>query len=194
MIDPIDGTRDFLRGEDGYAVMIGLCLEGRPVLGVVAKPATGDTWLGVVGSGAWHEHADGHRTPLRVSTVTQASAIRLVASKSHRTDYYERFCRALGITDDLAQGSVGLKVAMVAQGSRDLYVYPGSHAKIWDSCGPEAILTAAGGTITDSDGQPLRYTQPELRNLRGMIASNGRVHELALEATRACAELKRAHG
>ena len=84
---------------------------------------------------------------------------------------------------------------MVAQGLRDLYVYPGSHAKIWDSCGPEAILTAAGGKITDSDGQPLRYTQPELRNLRGMIASNGRVHELALEAT-ACmrAEVRPAPG
>lgn len=195
MIDPIDGTQDFLRGDDGYVVMIGLCVEGRPALGVVAQPATGDTWLGVVGSGAWHERADGNRTPLRVSEVTEASAIRLVASKSHRTDYYERFCRSLGITDELAQGSVGLKVAMVAQGLRDLYVYPGSHAKLWDSCGPEAILTAAGGQITDSDGQPLRYTQPELRNLRGMIASNGRVHDLALAATaRMRAEVKPAHG
>lgn len=194
MIDPIDGTRDFLRGENGYAVMIGLCVEGRPLLGVVAQPATGDTWLGVVGHGAWQERADGSRTPLRVSAVTRASAIRLVASKSHRTDYYERFCHTLGITDDLALGSVGLKVAMVAQGSRDLYVYPGSHAKIWDSCGPEAILTAAGGKLTDSDGQPLRYTQPELRNLRGMVASNGHVHELALEATHACAEVRLARG
>jgi 3'(2'), 5'-bisphosphate nucleotidase len=181
MIDPIDGTSDFLRGEVGYVVMIGLCLDGRPTLGVVEQPATGDLWMGVVGDGAWKEPARGDRRPLRVSTVDQAGAIRLVASKSHRSDYYARFCRALGITDELALGSVGLKVAMVSEGARDLYVYPGGQTKIWDSCAPEAILAAAGGRVTDSDGQPLCYTLPELRNPRGLIASNGLVHQLALE-------------
>jgi 3'(2'), 5'-bisphosphate nucleotidase len=195
MIDPIDGTSDFLRGEDGFVVMIGLCQEGRPTLGAVAQPSTGDVWLGVVGIGAWKEGADGRRVPLRVSAVAEPTAIRLVASKSHRSEYYERFRRALGITDELALGSVGLKVAAVSEGLRDLYVYPGGQTKIWDSCGPEAILTAAGGKITNRDGQPLLYTQPELRNLRGIIASNGRVHDLAVEAVaRLRADASRAHG
>ena len=182
MVDPIDGTSDFLRGDAGYVVMIGLCLEGLPALGVVAQPATGCVWTGVVGAGAWKELPGGDRTPLQVSAVRYARDIRLVASKSHRSDYYERFRRSLGITAELALGSVGLKVAMVSEGSRDLYVYPGSQTKIWDSCGPQAILVAAGGKVTDSDGNPLRYTQPELRNSRGMVASNGLVHELALDA------------
>ena len=88
----------------------------------------------------------------------------------------------MGITDELALGSVGLKTAMVAQGARDLYVYPGGQTKIWDTCAPEAILAAAGGRVTDSDGNPLCYTRPELRNQRGVIASNGLVHDLALAA------------
>jgi 3'(2'), 5'-bisphosphate nucleotidase len=182
MIDPIDGTRDFLRGEPGYVVMLGLCIEGRPMVGAVAQPTTGNVWMGAVGTGAWKEHPDGTRRSIRVSAIAQAKDIRLVSSKSHRTDYYERFRRALGITDEFALGSVGLKVALVAEGSRDLYVYPGSQTKIWDSCGPEAILIAAGGTMTDSDGNAVCYTNLSLHNPRGLVASNGPVHTPALAA------------
>ncbi len=197
MIDPIDGTRDFLRGEAGYVVMLGLCIEGRPRVGVVVQPVTGTSWMGVVGAGAWKVTADGTRAPLRVSNVKDAKDIRLVASKSHRSQYYERFRRALGITDELALGSVGLKVAMVSEGVRDLYVYPGGQTKIWDSCGPEAILTAAGGRMTDSDGNALCYTSLTLPNPRGLLASNGLVHTQALGAVaRLRAEISagQAHG
>ena len=182
MIDPIDGTRDFLRGEPGYVVMIGLCIEGRPRVGVVAQPTTGNVWLGALGMGAWKEGTLGTREPVRISGIEDSKSIRLVSSKSHRTEYYELFRRALGITDELALGSVGLKVALIAEGSRDLYVYPGSQTKIWDSCGPEAILTAAGGKVTDSEGNALCYTNLTLHNPRGLVASNGLVHAQALEA------------
>ncbi len=182
MIDPIDGTRDFLRGEPGYVVMIGLCIDGRPKVGAVAQPVTGNVWLGAVGAGAWKEGPGGEREPIRRSAIAETKQIRLVSSKSHRTEYYERFRRALGITDEFALGSVGLKVSLVAEGTRDLYVYPGSQTKIWDSCGPEAILTAAGGTMTDSDGKALCYTNLTLHNPRGLVASNGLVHAKALEA------------
>ena len=182
MIDPIDGTRDFVRGDPGYVVMIGLCVQGRPAVGVTVQPTTGNLWMGAAGAGAWKEQPGRSREPLRVSTVRETHDIRLVASKSHRSDYYERFRRALGITDELSLGSVGLKVALIAEGSRDLFVYPGSQTKIWDSCGPEAILTAAGGMVTDSDGNALHYTESAVHNPRGMVASNGLVHAQAIEA------------
>ncbi len=182
MIDPIDGTRDFLRGESGYVVMIGLCYEGRPLVGAVAQPDTGAIWLGAAGVGAWKEASDGTRARLAVSTVDAANQIRLVSSKSHRSDYYRRFCGLLGITDEISLGSVGLKVSTIAEAARDLYVYPGSQTKIWDSCAPEAILFAAGGRITDSDGIPLSYLKAGLENPRGVVASNGRVHDQALAA------------
>lgn len=182
MIDPIDGTRDFLRGEPGYVVMVGFCFEGRPAAGAVAQPTTGTLWLGATGAGAWKESPNGDREALAVSTVTEPKAIRLVSSKSHRSEYYQRLRSSLGITDELALGSVGLKVSLIAEGSRDLYVYPGSQTKIWDSCAPEAILTAAGGTLTDSAGGLLSYTEARLQNLHGMVASNGHIHQQALDA------------
>jgi 3'(2'), 5'-bisphosphate nucleotidase len=181
MIDPIDGTSDFLRGEPGYVVMVGFCFEGRPAVGAVAQPATGAVWLGATGVGSFKEAPGGQRQPLAVSSVAEPRAIRLVSSKSHRSDYYQRFRNALGITDELAVGSVGMKVSLVAEGSRDLYVYPGSQTKIWDSCAPEAILTAAGGKLTDSDGAPLCYSDARLQNPRGVVASNGHIHQQALD-------------
>ena len=87
-----------------------------------------------------------------------------MASKTHRTRDVDDFRRALGIDDEVNVGSVGLKVAMVADARRDLYVYPGSRTKLWDTCGPEAVLIAAGGRLTDVHGQPLDYTRPDLQN------------------------------
>jgi 3'(2'), 5'-bisphosphate nucleotidase len=77
-------------------------------------------------------------------------------------------------------GGVGLKVAMVADGSRDLYVYPGGRTKIWDSCAPEAIIIAAGARLTDTYGQPLSYDTPDLLNRKGLVASNGPLHDLVV--------------
>ncbi len=181
MIDPIDGTRDFVRGDPGYVVMLGLCVKGRPTVGVVAQPVTGSLWMGALGTGAWKELPRAERQALRTSGVRIPSDIRLVASKSHRSEYYERFRHALGITDEMALGSVGLKVALIAEGSRDLYVYPGGQTKIWDSCAPEAILASAGGRMTDREGNQLRYTDGSLHNSRGLVASNGLVHEQAID-------------
>jgi 3'(2'), 5'-bisphosphate nucleotidase len=180
MVDPIDGTRDFIRGENGHAVMIGLCIDGRPKVGVVSQPPTGITWAGAVGETAWKEQADGTRTPLHPSVRKQPPGIRLVASKSHRTQDIDLFRKALGISDEINVGGVGLKVAMVADGDRDLYVYPGGRTKIWDSCAPEAIIVAAGGRITDTYGDPLVYHEPDLLNRRGLIASNGPLHDLVV--------------
>jgi 3'(2'), 5'-bisphosphate nucleotidase len=180
MVDPIDGTRDFIRGENGYAVMIGLCIDGRPQVGVVSQPPTGVTWAGAVGETAWREQPGQPRTPLHPSARKEPPGIRLVASKSHRTHDIDLFRQALGIADEINVGGVGLKVAMVADGSRDLYVYPGGRTKIWDSCAPEAIIIAAGGRLTDTHGQPLVYDQPDLLNRNGLIASNGPLHDLVV--------------
>ena len=184
MVDPIDGTRDFIAGDTGFAVMIGLCLDGRPRLGVLALPATGELYGAVVGvrdTRGFREDRDGTRGPLGTSSLAAPPGIRLVASKSHRTRDVDTFRQALGITDELNVGSIGVKVAMVADARRDLYVYPGSRTKIWDTCAPEAVLLAAGGRITDVHGQPLRYTDPDLTNRRGIVASNGPLHDRVLE-------------
>jgi 3'(2'), 5'-bisphosphate nucleotidase len=180
MVDPIDGTSDFILGDSGFVVMIGLVVGGRPTVGAVAHPPTGRVFAGVVGHGAWVEGADGGRAPLHTSTVASPPDIRLVASKTHRTHRIDAVKKALQITDEISVGSVGLKIGLVSEATRDLYVYTGGRTKIWDTCGPEAVLVAAGGKMTDVDGKLLVYDQPELYNRRGIVASNGPLHDFVI--------------
>ena len=182
MVDPIDGTRDFIRGQPGYVVMIGLCLDGRPVLGVVAHPSTGTVWSGVVGQAAWRDRTDGTRAPMRTSALAEPAGVRIVVSQSRRSPQIDAFRRALGVTDEMTVGSVGMKVALVSQGERDLYLYPGEQTKLWDTCGPEAILIAAGGRMSDMDGRPLDYSKADLNNRNGVVASNGPLHDHVIRA------------
>jgi 3'(2'), 5'-bisphosphate nucleotidase len=182
MVDPIDGTRDFIRGQPGYVVMIGLCLDGQPALGAVAHPITGTLWSGVVGQAAWRDQSDGTRVPVRTSALAEPRGVRIVVSQSRRSPQIDVFRRALGVTDEMTVGSVGMKVALVCQGERDLYLYPGEQTKLWDTCGPEAILIAAGGRMTDMDGHPLVYTKADLNNRNGVVASNGPLHEHVIQA------------
>ena len=176
MVDPIDGTSDFILGDTGFAVMIGLLIDGVPTVGVVSQPTSHKTYAGVVGEGAWMDTPDG-RTALRTSALSGPPGIRLVASKTHRTPRVDAVKRALGITDEMNIGSVGLKIGLVAENVRDLYVYTGGRTKIWDTCGPEAILVAAGGRVSDLDDKPLSYATTDLYNRRGIIASNGPLHD-----------------
>ena len=182
MVDPIDGTRDFILGHDGYAVMIGLCIDGLPTVGAVSQPVTGKTYTGIAGVGAWLDRRESPdvRQPLRTSTLPGPPGIRLVASKSHRTPRVDAVRKALMIDDEWNIGSVGLKIGLVAEAVRDLYVYTGGRTKVWDTCGPEAILHGAGGRMTDMDGRALRYADEDLHNRRGIVASNGPLHDLVV--------------
>ena len=182
MVDPIDGTSDFIAGDTGFVVMIGLAVAGRPLVGAVAHPLSGRVYGGVVGEGAWRTDPDGARAPLKTSTLAAPPGIRLVASKTHRTPRVDAVKRALGITDEMNVGSVGLKIGLVSEAARDLYVYTGGRTKIWDTCGPEAILLGAGGRMTDLDGKPLVYDRPDLYNRRGIVASNGPLHDFVIQA------------
>lgn len=174
LVDPIDGTRDFIRGEDGYSVMIGLVCDGRPTVGVVYQPAIDRLFYGTP-EGARMTH-QGQTTTLAVSHVTSAADVRLVASKSHRSTEIDRVKQQLGIADELNLGSVGVKLCVIAAALRDLYVNPAAKTKAWDTCAPEAILVPAGGRLSDLFGAPIDYTR-ELAHRRGLVASNGYVHD-----------------
>jgi 3'(2'), 5'-bisphosphate nucleotidase len=175
-VDPIDGTKDFIRGGDGFAVMIGLCDGGVPVCGVVHQPTVGRTFFATPDGGAHVLDADGRLAALAVSTVARAEDLRLVASASHRTAAIDEVKGALGIHDEVNIGSVGLKLCLIALGVRDLYVNPAAKTKSWDSCAPEAILARAGGKLSDLRGDAISYLDADLAHRRGLVASNGRLH------------------
>lgn len=175
LVDPIDGTKDFIRGGDGFAVMIGLVENGRPVLGVVHQPTIDRTFFATPDGGA-HVTVGNTVTALGVSNVATAAEARLVASASHRTADIDRVKAELGIDDEQNVGSVGVKLCLIALGVRDLYVNPAAKTKAWDTCAPEAILIGAGGRLSDLFGGAIGYTG-DLAHKRGLVASNGHLHD-----------------
>ncbi len=180
-IDPIDGTKDYIRGEEGFCVMIGLTVAHRPAAGVIYQPVGGRTYWGARGRGSWMEVPGAEPRRIHVSDVVNVEDIRFVASKSHRGGEIDQVKNALGIRNELNIGSVGLKLALIALGDRDLYVNPYPKCKTWDTCAPEALLSEAGGLMTDVHGQPLRYDQHENDRPQGMVATNGRIHDAVIE-------------
>lgn len=168
LVDPLDGTKEFIRGGDDYTVNIGLIEGGHPRLGVVYAPATGRLHAGCVGQGAWLEEGQG-RTPLR--TRVRRGEVTAVASKSHLNqatiDYLEA---AVGKCDYVSIGS-SLKFCMIAEGHADIYPRA-APTREWDTAAGHAVLLAAGGLVDGPDGAALRYGKPAFLN-RAFVATSG---------------------
>ena len=168
LVDPLDGTKEFIRGGDDYTVNIGLIASGQPLLGAVFAPARGTLHAGLVGEGAWLEDSNGRRA---IRTRDRGSEIAAVASKSHfnqpTADY---LAEAVGECDYVGIGS-SLKFCIVAEGGADIYprLAPTSE---WDTAAAHAVLLAAGGIVDGPDGEPLRYGKTAFLN-RGFVATAG---------------------
>jgi 3'(2'), 5'-bisphosphate nucleotidase len=183
-VDPLDGTREFIARNGEFAVMIGLLEGTRAVAGAVHAPVAGTSWAGAPGAGAWRVGGDGQWVPVRVSPQKDLGRARLVASRSHRSAALQRALAALGGASVRALGSAGLKGAEVAQGRADAYVDTGPGTKRWDACAIDALVTAAGGRVTDARGAPIDYRGPDLANRHGLIVTNGLVHDAILARLR----------
>ena len=168
LVDPLDGTKEFVRGGDDYTVNIGLIVDGVPHLGAVFAPATQRLHGGLVGDGAWLEDASG-RIPIR--TRAPGAELVAVASKSHfnqpTADY---LCEAAKDCGYVAIGS-SLKFCIVAEGRADIYprLSPTSE---WDTAAGQAVLLAAGGRVDGPDGERLAYGKRAFLN-RGFVATGG---------------------
>jgi 3'-phosphoadenosine 5'-phosphosulfate (PAPS) 3'-phosphatase len=186
-IDPIDGTTEFARGEAEWAVQIGLCIDGEPVLGVVHEAGAGRLSWGLCGrAGALARiEIGGEVQPLRTGTA-HLDALRLISSKSHASPRIAAVMAALAIPEarNLRVGSTGVKMTAVARDLADLYVHPSQGTKLWDSCAPHAVLLAAAGMVTDVRGRPLVYDPGHLPNDFGLLASHGPEHAAIVAAIR----------
>jgi 3'(2'), 5'-bisphosphate nucleotidase len=180
-VDPLDGTREFVDRNGEFVVMIGLLQGTNATAGVVHAPAQRRMWSGCVGHGAFRRVEGGDAEPIRVSATRRVERARVVASRSHRSAALERVLEQLGARDLMAVGSAGLKGAEIATGRADIYVGPGRAGKRWDVCAVDAIVTAAGGRLTDALGGPFDYRDANLTNERGILATNGFLHDLVLE-------------
>ena len=168
LVDPLDGTKEFVRGGDDYTVNIGLIENGVPKLGVVFAPASGRLHGGCTGSGAWLDAGNGRRA---IQTRARGELMTAVASKSHlnqaTVDYLEE---AVGMCDFVAVGS-SLKFCIVAEGGADIYPRA-SPTSEWDTAAGHAVLLAAGGLVHGPDGSPLRYGKRAFLN-RAFVATSG---------------------
>lgn len=181
-VDPLDGTREFVDQNGEFAVMIGLAVGGRAEAGVVVMPVDGRLVAGRVGEGAFVEDPSGERRSLDVSCTSRFDGATMVVSRSHRPPIIDPLRKRLGIGTLQPCGSAGVKIARIVLGQADLYVHAGPGMKHWDTCGPQAILEAAGGRMTDLRGQPFDYGSAEIRLQRGLVATNGHLHPGVLSA------------
>lgn len=179
IVDPLDGTSDFVSETGDFAVQIGLAVDGKPVLGVIYQPTTEQLLYAAQGRGAYQVQ-NGQTTRLYVSTEPNPSQMCLVASRSHYSHHIEAARQALGIAAVQHMGSVGLKVALVARGACDLYLAT-TVAKEWDMCAPNAVLLEAGGTLTDPCGEQISYNKPGISTCRGLVGSNSLAHTQIVE-------------
>jgi 3'(2'), 5'-bisphosphate nucleotidase len=178
ILDPLDGTRDFIDRTGEYAFHLALTHQGRPVISVVACPEAERVYYASQGHGAFVETMDGETRRLQVREGDRPEALKVVASRTHRDARFNHLLTQLPCQDRLYVGSVGGKIAAIVEGKADVYLsLSGKSApKDWDMAAPELILTEAGGCFTYFDETPLRYNRGDVNQWGGLMASNGPCH------------------
>lgn len=180
IIDPMDGTAEFIAHNGEFCIMIGLADAGEPVVGVVYQPIDRALYAASLGAGGFLEVED-ERIQLAVSDVDQIADFRLVVSRSHRVPLTDAIMSGMGLKKERSIGSVGLKIGLIARGQAELYVHPNAGTKEWDTCAPDIIVRESGGIMTDCFNRPLRYNQPDVVRHYGLLSSNGTKHDEVAE-------------
>ena len=175
-VDPLDGTKEFVKRNDEFAVMIGLVHENRAIAGVIHAPVNGALWRGGLGMGIQQIDPQGNTSEVRVSDTPQLIASTLVTSRSHRSKKLEEALSYLKVKQVQMLGSAGLKGVAVATGECDAWIAPGFAGQRWDSCACDALVSAGGGRFTDLRGKPIDYRSVDLANRHGIAAGNHYLH------------------
>lgn len=194
IIDPLDGTRDFIDRTGEYAVHIALVCDGRPMVAVVAWPEAQKVYSATFGGGTFVENRDGLPVQLQVSGRNAIADLSVVVSRTHRDERFNKLLQQLPTQNQLAIGSIGCKIATIVEQRADVYIsLSGKSApKDWDLAAPELILTEAGGNFTHFDGSPLQYNRGDVNQWGGLLASNGKCHtELCHKAKTTLADIDR---
>lgn len=168
IVDPLDGTKEYSSGRHDWAVHVGLAVDEKPVLGVVALPSIDRVMVATIagdGTGKAELLGSGGEWPDQFQADAGATdaPLRLVASRSHTPEWMQKFAAGMGNAELVPCGSVGFKVSMLLFGKADIYVHK-IGLKEWDTCAPEAIARAAGYSVCRFDGQDHRYNQANARN------------------------------
>ncbi len=176
IVDPLDGTYDFIQKTDEFSVLIGLVKNKIPIFGVVYEPVTDRSYWAEKDKGAFVEH-EGRVKKIKVSDIDKFSEATILLSRNHLLDSEVEFCERAGIKNRLRAGSAGLKICRIAEGKAEIYVSFSHKVSEWDTCAGKVILEEAGGIITDMSGSDLTYNNSNPKHLNGFVASNRSLHE-----------------
>ncbi|MBU0620466.1 MAG: 3'(2'),5'-bisphosphate nucleotidase CysQ [Gammaproteobacteria bacterium] len=160
LVDPLDGTKEFVKRNGEFTVNIALIENGCPVLGVVYAPVLDVAYLAARGVGAFKVEADGKRVAIHVSTHAEGSTWRVVGSRSHAGDSLPALLQRLGAHELISMGS-SLKFCLVAEGSADVYPRLGL-TSLWDTAAAQCVVEQAGGKVIQLCGEPISYANPSV--------------------------------
>ncbi len=175
VLDPLDGTKDFIQGTGNYAMHLALNYKQKPYIGVVLIPEKDELWI-AIGGKLWGERRDGSIIKTNISGNKFFNEMTIVTSKNHRNEKLEQLIKKVNFLKIIVMGSIGCKLASIIKGESDIYISLSlpdkSGPKDWDFAAPEAILRAAGGAITTIDNESLVYGRKNFEHPGIIVASN----------------------
>ncbi|KAF6249272.1 3'(2'),5'-bisphosphate nucleotidase CysQ [Marine Group I thaumarchaeote] len=179
IIDPLDGTSDFIDKTGEFTVMIALIKNKEPVLGVIGWPTEKTFFVAQKGSGAFRYSNDEWKK-ISVTTLAELSKCRAIGSRHHLSDKEKLFIKKLGIKDFTSIGS-SLKVGKISSGEAEVYITTTNKMKEWDSAASYCIISEAGGKMTDMLGNDITYNNKEIFHQNGILVTNGLIHNKIVE-------------
>ncbi|MBF0501667.1 MAG: 3'(2'),5'-bisphosphate nucleotidase CysQ [Candidatus Riflebacteria bacterium] len=181
-VDPIDGTKEFIRKNGEFAIQIGAARDGKMEIGLVLQPTTGDIWLGAIGEGCRHRSSRNEWSDVRIVAPAPETGVIVAMSRSHPSGLAHRTAEALGMAGTFIHGSVGLKLMGIANGQGHFYLNDSNSTKAWDIASPEILFTEAGGIVTDLLGQRFVYSASDPFHHNGLLAScDAKLHQRILD-------------
>ena len=188
ILDPLDGTKDFIQGTGDFAMHLALNYRNKPIIGIVLIPQRNELWI-ANGNKVWCENKNGIKKNHNLSHCKSIGDMTVVTSKNHRNKELQTLISNIGFKNSISMGSIGCKIAAILRGEADIYIslsLPGKSApKDWDFAAPDAILNQAGGYISTLNNNELIYGQDGYMQKGLIIASNDKENHETI-----CLEIK----
>jgi len=179
IVDPLDGTSDFIDKTGEFTVMIALVKNKKPILGVIGWPTEKTIFAAQEGKGAYR-YSENKWRKISVTNISELSKCRAVGSRHHLSDKEKMFIEKLGIKNFTSIGS-SLKVGKISSGEAEAYITTTNKMKEWDSAASYCIISEAGGKMTDMLGNDLTYNNKIVNHLNGILVTNGLIHNNILQ-------------
>lgn len=175
IIDPLDGTSDFIKKTGEFSVMISLVKKHSPIIGVIYQPVNNLLYAAQKGSGAY-QMINGGWSRLSTNNISDIHKCKAIVSRHHLAENEKVFLNQLNISKFTQKGSCGLKVAEICKGKAELYFTTTDKIKQWDTCAAYCLIKESGGNITDMFGEDLEYNTEVINHKNGILVTNGKIH------------------